>query len=78
MEQGERGRALAGGRSSERHGWSFERDPGGVGHEETESGRKKKQRRGEEIRSKVWGLLTPKFGKEYDMWVRFGKESVWW
>jgi hypothetical protein len=22
-------------------------------------------------------LLTPKFGKEYDMWVRFGKESVW-
>jgi hypothetical protein len=55
MEQGERGRALAGGRSSERHGWSFERDPGGVGHEETESGRKKKQRRGEEIRSKVWG-----------------------
>jgi hypothetical protein len=23
-------------------------------------------------------LLTPKFGKEYDMWVRFGKESVWW
>jgi hypothetical protein len=23
-------------------------------------------------------LLTPKFGKEYDMWVRFEKESVWW
>jgi hypothetical protein len=22
-------------------------------------------------------LLTPKFGKEYDMWVRFGKKSVW-
>jgi hypothetical protein len=22
-------------------------------------------------------VLTPKFGKEYDMWVRFGKESVW-
>jgi hypothetical protein len=24
------------------------------------------------------GLLTPKFGKEYDWWVRFEKESVWW
>jgi hypothetical protein len=23
-------------------------------------------------------VLTPKFGKEYDMWVRFEKESVWW
>jgi hypothetical protein len=23
-------------------------------------------------------LLTPKFGKESDLWVRFGKESVWW
>jgi hypothetical protein len=23
-------------------------------------------------------LLTPKFGKEYDWWVRFEKESVWW
>jgi hypothetical protein len=23
-------------------------------------------------------VLTPKFGKEYDMWVRSGKESVWW
>jgi hypothetical protein len=23
-------------------------------------------------------MLTPKFGKEYDMWVQFGKESVWW
>jgi hypothetical protein len=23
-------------------------------------------------------LLTPKFGKEYDMWVQFEKESVWW
>jgi hypothetical protein len=23
-------------------------------------------------------LLTPEFGKEYDMWVRFEKESVWW
>jgi hypothetical protein len=22
-------------------------------------------------------LLTPKFGKESDLWVRFGKESVW-
>jgi hypothetical protein len=23
-------------------------------------------------------VLTPKFGKEYDMWVRFKRESVWW
>jgi hypothetical protein len=23
-------------------------------------------------------LLTPKFGKESDLWVRFEKESVWW
>jgi hypothetical protein len=23
-------------------------------------------------------LLTPKFGKESDMWVWFEKESVWW
>jgi hypothetical protein len=23
-------------------------------------------------------VLTPKSGKEYDMWVRFGEESVWW
>jgi hypothetical protein len=23
-------------------------------------------------------MLTPKFGKESDLWVRFGKESVWW
>jgi hypothetical protein len=23
-------------------------------------------------------LLTPKFGKESDLWVRFDKESVWW
>jgi hypothetical protein len=23
-------------------------------------------------------LLTPKFGKEYDWWVQFEKESVWW
>jgi hypothetical protein len=23
-------------------------------------------------------LLTPKFGKEFDLWVRFDKESVWW
>jgi hypothetical protein len=22
-------------------------------------------------------LLTPKFGKESDLWVRFDKESVW-
>jgi hypothetical protein len=26
----------------------------------------------------VRGLLTPKFGKESDLWVRFEKESVWW
>jgi hypothetical protein len=26
-----------------------------------------------------WGpVLTPKFGKESDLWVRFEKESVWW
>jgi hypothetical protein len=23
-------------------------------------------------------MLTPKFGKESDLWVRFEKESVWW
>jgi hypothetical protein len=23
-------------------------------------------------------MLTPKFGKESDLWVRFDKESVWW
>jgi hypothetical protein len=23
-------------------------------------------------------MLTPKFGKESDSWVRFDKESVWW
>jgi hypothetical protein len=23
-------------------------------------------------------VLTPKFGTESDLWVRFGKESVWW
>jgi hypothetical protein len=23
-------------------------------------------------------LLTPKFGTESDLWVRFDKESVWW
>jgi hypothetical protein len=23
-------------------------------------------------------VLTPKFGKESDLWVRFEKESVWW
>jgi hypothetical protein len=23
-------------------------------------------------------LLTPKFGKKSDLWVRFDKESVWW
>jgi hypothetical protein len=23
-------------------------------------------------------LLTPKFGKESDLWVRVEKESVWW
>jgi hypothetical protein len=26
----------------------------------------------------VGKVLTPKFGKESDLWVRFGKESVWW
>jgi hypothetical protein len=24
----------------------------------------------------VSSLLTPKFGKEYDLWVRFEKESI--
>jgi hypothetical protein len=23
-------------------------------------------------------VLTPKFGKESDLWVRFEKEPVWW
>jgi hypothetical protein len=23
-------------------------------------------------------VLTPKFGKESDSWVRFDKESIWW
>jgi hypothetical protein len=23
-------------------------------------------------------VLTPTFGKESDLWVRFDKESVWW
>jgi hypothetical protein len=23
-------------------------------------------------------LLTPKFGKESDLWVRLDEESVWW
>jgi hypothetical protein len=27
--------------------------------------------------SRVSNLLTPKFGKESDLWVRFDKESVW-
>jgi hypothetical protein len=26
----------------------------------------------------MMNLLTPKFGKESDLWVRFEKESVWW
>jgi hypothetical protein len=26
----------------------------------------------------ITNLLTPKFGKESDLWVRFDKESVWW
>jgi hypothetical protein len=26
----------------------------------------------------LFRLLTPKFGKESDLWVRFEKESVWW
>jgi hypothetical protein len=24
------------------------------------------------------GVLTPKFGKESDLWVRLDEESVWW
>jgi hypothetical protein len=27
---------------------------------------------------KIQGVLTPKFGKESDLWVRFDEESVWW
>jgi hypothetical protein len=23
-------------------------------------------------------LLTPKFGKESDLWVRLDEESIWW
>jgi hypothetical protein len=23
-------------------------------------------------------VLTPKFGKESDLWVQLGEESVWW
>jgi hypothetical protein len=23
-------------------------------------------------------VLTPKFGKEYNLWVQLGEESVWW
>jgi hypothetical protein len=26
----------------------------------------------------MWDLLTPKFGKESDLWVRLDEESVWW
>jgi hypothetical protein len=26
----------------------------------------------------LFPVLTPKFGKESDLWVRFDKESVWW
>jgi hypothetical protein len=33
---------------------------------------------GGEDRSATKELLTPKFGKESDLWVRFDKESVWW
>jgi hypothetical protein len=25
----------------------------------------------------MWVLLTPKFGKESDLWVQLGEESVW-
>jgi hypothetical protein len=27
---------------------------------------------------KMFLLLTPKFGKESDLWVQLGEESVWW
>jgi hypothetical protein len=23
-------------------------------------------------------VLTPKFGREFDLWVQLGEESVWW
>jgi hypothetical protein len=35
-------------------------------------------RRWHEVLSKALWVLTPKFGKESDLWVRFDKESVWW
>jgi hypothetical protein len=31
-----------------------------------------------EARSFEKVLLTPKFGKESDLWVQLGEESVWW
>jgi hypothetical protein len=29
-------------------------------------------------RRTCWVVLTPKFGKESDLWVRLDEESVWW
>jgi hypothetical protein len=34
-----------------------------------------KSRRSEAV---TWCLLTPKFGKESDLWVQLGQESVSW
>jgi hypothetical protein len=31
------------------------------------------------LKKKLWvQLLTPKFGKESDLWVPLGEESIWW
>jgi hypothetical protein len=30
------------------------------------------------MQNRIIILLTPKFGKESDLWVWFDKESVWW
>jgi hypothetical protein len=29
-------------------------------------------------KASIHDLLTPKFGKESDLWVRLDEESVWW
>jgi hypothetical protein len=31
----------------------------------------------EKLANKV-NMLTPKFGKESDLWVRLDEESIWW
>jgi hypothetical protein len=52
------------------------REPAERGKEEVHS---PMGRRGHGERQRATSsLLTPKFGKESDLWVRFDKESVWW